>query len=57
MALSSAGLVKVSAAAGLVFEGTLTFRKAADNLEAAECVLAVAQGRSEEQTYVLAQMD
>ena len=42
-------------AASLVFEGNQTFRKVADNLEADEWVLAVAKGRSEEQTWVLAQ--
>jgi hypothetical protein len=55
--MHSHGLVEVSAAAGLVFEGNQTFRKVADNFEADEWVLAVAKGRSEEQTCVLAQTD
>jgi hypothetical protein len=42
------GMVEVSAEAGLVFEGSRTFRAVADSLESDEWVLAVAKGRSDE---------
>lgn len=50
------GLVEASEAAGLAFEKE-TYRNLANNLHAEECVLAVAQGKSEDRPCVLVLTD
>ena len=47
----------MSAAAGVVFEGSRSFRAIADNFESDEGVLAVARGRSGDETCVIVLTD